>query len=197
VTIILEWLADVEEVLRKGQAVKAMHRRLVAPAGTRPPRANLVKSVKVDILERPGMPSESLIHLMFPATLKYRDGDIEAGRRLSVALGALICYVLDRRVELLDEWLIGQREDNELLWTPMMGVVDRRLQAPNDDENFSTAFEDSISRLLSCKGKDAEAILAAIELHHAASRGRRVGDVKPGAVVCAWMPGLIWERPAG
>ena len=95
--VLTRWLADLAATIDGQGQLTASHHRVVHPRGLPLNGAGLVRHQAISPLERPGLPPEYLSLMSFFVT-----GDKQYGVQqgdLARALGALITFVLDRRVD--------------------------------------------------------------------------------------------------
>lgn len=166
--LLTGWVAGLAGITRPDQ-LAASHHRVIHPGGQPLHGSGLVRHQAVGPLQRPGQPPEylSLMSFFVPVGQEsaLRHGD------LARALGALITFMVNRRVDVLAEVAISMEDQPDVAtFLPIAGVPDRALLAPFDVDQarLDQLLREHLALLAGLDEKDAEVISAALDMHYGA-----------------------------
>lgn len=166
---VARWLAALTQALDEGESVAASHHRVIHPRGLPLNGDGLVRHQAIGPVERPGLPPEYMALMSFsvPSEEQYglQHGDLARG------LGALITFMINRRVDVLAEVPLRMEDVPDVAtFMPLNGIPDRALLAPMeiDQSRLDQLMREHLALIAGLPERDSEVIGAALDMHYGA-----------------------------
>jgi hypothetical protein len=145
------------------------HHRVLHPAGEPLNGSGFVRHQTLSPVQRPGSPPEQMALMSFfvPAGLEHGFAQSDLAR----ALGAVITFAVNRRVDVLTETSMRMADQpDRLTFMPLSGLPDRSLVGPLDidQRGLDEVLREYLTLIAGMEDADAEIICAALDMHYGA-----------------------------
>lgn len=167
--ILRDWVAELESLSKDPAQGTLVHQRMLVP-GEEPLRMKkgFFSVEPKQAVEAIGKTPRAFSVLTWIG--KQTENQLKVAE-IGTGIGALLAIITNRRVEVLSEVPLRQEgHPRRFAFTPLTTLPDRSVYGPVDSpETLNKRFKERLSQLCSLSDDDAEAIGAAISLHHGAT----------------------------
>lgn len=166
---LMRWLEALVQVGEDPGSMKVGFQRVLHPRGLPLNGDGFIRHMAIGPVQRPGQPPEQMALMSYFMPPDQQNGiqAVELGRDL----GALITFLVNRRIDVLDELALSMEDrPNEATFMPLSGMPDRVLLAPMeiDQPRLDAVLREYLGLLMGLAEKDAEVMAAAMDMHYGA-----------------------------
>ncbi|MEV6445099.1 hypothetical protein [Amycolatopsis sp. NPDC051716] len=166
--ILSDWYNSLGDAVNPEDGrITWLGRRLAVP-GLEPVTASeILHVVPREKIIRPGRGPERL-HMFGLPILREKSGFALWEAELSSAVAGVLTFATGRRIETFEEMALKPKE-GDVFFSPVVQLIDKRLDAPIDDGvDLAQSFRNIVLKLVKLEEKERLAVTAALQLHYGA-----------------------------
>lgn len=159
------WASEIEKDCKSNKVPSRVDQRVIIPGKNSLQSEGLVRFQAIGPIYRPGNPPESMSVISWGLPSKFAK-DRVSQEHIATLLGALMTFLLDRRVEVLNEYPIKAEGRPETAFLPSWDIYDRRLAQKIEGQQLHQEIRKALGLILPMNRKQQKAISAALEMHY-------------------------------
>jgi hypothetical protein len=159
------WASELEKDCKSKKMPIQVDQRVIIPGQNSLQSEGLVRFQAIGPIHRPGNPPEAMSVISWGLPSKFTKNRV-AQEHIATLLGALMTFLLDRRVEVLNEYAIKAEDRPETVFLPSWDIYDRRLAQKIEGQDLHQGIRTALGLILPMNRKQQRAISAALEMHY-------------------------------